>query len=131
MIFDDGTQPVNSIIIPKNTPLPCQNTQVFFTADPTSGAASRIRIHVLEGEANDPQACISVGTCMIEDLPPGLPADFPVEITFAYGEDGRLNVHAAAKMINRSANAEILRPQALTEQEMGTQHQLLKGLRIM
>jgi molecular chaperone DnaK (HSP70) len=47
---------------------------------------------VLEGESLNPDECITVGQALVRDLPPGLPEGYPVEVTFAYGTNGRLNV---------------------------------------
>jgi molecular chaperone DnaK len=121
----------NSIIIPKNTPLPAENTQTYLTVEPTSATSSYIQIQVLEGESHDPQACIPVGTCSIENLPAGLPANSPIQITFSYSEDGRLHVRALVKSVDRSASAEIIRPQALNAKDLETQQQLLVGLKIV
>src|SRR5262249_23632542 len=49
-------------------------------------------IHVVEGESERPEACISLGTCTIRDMPPELPAGWPVRVTYTYGANGRLHV---------------------------------------
>ena len=38
----------------------------------------RVRVKVLQGEANQADACISIGECWIEGLPPNLPFASPV-----------------------------------------------------
>ena len=79
----------NSILIKKNTQLPAAASKKFVTkmANQTS-----LAIQVLEGESLNPDECITVGQALIRDLPPGLPEGYPVEVTFAYGTNGRLNV---------------------------------------
>jgi len=80
---------VSKILIPKNTPLPRTVSRRFKTLKPDQRS---VRIVVLEGESEIPEACTRVGQCVIRGLPPGLPAGWPVEVRYSYGENGRLNV---------------------------------------
>ena len=68
---------LNKVLIPKNTPLPKSVSQRFRTHKSNQ---KNIAIRVLEGESELPEACTDVGTCVIRDLPAGLPAGWPVEV---------------------------------------------------
>ena len=68
----------NSILIPRNTPLPHSGSQVFRTGK--TGQA-RILIRIVEGEAPDPAACIQLGKFSIEPLPPASPPARPFGCT--------------------------------------------------
>jgi molecular chaperone DnaK len=106
---------VNRIIIRKNTPLPHSKSKKFktFKAD-----QSNVKITVLEGESEVPEACIEVGTCVIRDLPPNLPAGWPVEVRYSYQENGRLKV--SAKLVGHGARvtADFIRDNSLTDDDL-------------
>src|SRR5262249_47675671 len=53
---------VNHILIPKNTRLPVAASQVYRTVGDNQ---SRVRVKVLQGEAHQADACISIGECWI------------------------------------------------------------------
>ena len=82
----------NQILIPKNTPLP--HTVTEDRSRRTSRASRACVIRVVEGESERPEACIQVGVCTIDDLPPDLPAGSPVQVSYAYEENGQLEVTA-------------------------------------
>ncbi len=79
----------NRILIPKNTPLPVTVTKIFKTNKPGQQA---VVIRVVEGESERPEACIQVGMCKIDNLPQNLPQGTPVQIIYAYRENGELEV---------------------------------------
>jgi len=79
----------NQILIPKNSPLPRTITKVFKTNKPNQAA---VLIRVVEGESERPDACIQVGVCKIDNLPPNLPQGTPVQVSYAYHENGQLEV---------------------------------------
>ena len=126
---EDG-RPRNSVIIPRNTPIPCQETQEFRTAS-RSGPDSRIPIVILEGEAADPEACVRVGTCEVSGLPSGLPSGSVVRVTFAYSGDGRITVEAEVPAVSRRVRAEIARSAALTESRLQQETSAVSDLVIL
>ncbi|HEX3313588.1 MAG TPA: Hsp70 family protein [Gemmataceae bacterium] len=81
----------NQILIPKNTQLPTSVTRTFKTSKPNQ---QTVVIRIVEGESERPEACIQVGVCTATNLPPNLSAGTPVQVTYAYGEDGQLEVTA-------------------------------------
>ncbi len=89
---------LNQILIPKNTPLPKSVAKRFKTFKANQ---KNVRITILEGESEQPEACTQVGECIIRDLPPGLPAGWPVEVRYAYAENGRLRVQG--KLVGHDA----------------------------
>ncbi len=82
---------LNSILIPKNTPLPHSGSQVFQTGN---AGQTRITIRLIEGDAPDPAACSPLGRFVIQPLPPGLPAASPIRLNYSYDESGRIKVQA-------------------------------------
>ncbi len=81
----------NSILIPRNTPLPHSASQVFRTG---KTGQKRILIRIVEGEAPEPEACIQLGEFSIEPLPPGLPAGSPIRLQYSYDQSGRIKIRA-------------------------------------
>lgn len=106
---------VNRIIIPKNTPLPHAATRRFKTFKANQ---ANVRICVLEGESEIPEACTEVGVCVIRDLPPNLPAGWPVEVRYAYRENGRLQV--AARLVGHEAKVttQFVRDNSLSDDDL-------------
>jgi molecular chaperone DnaK len=99
-------QKINAILIPKNTPLPCRAARTFWTAEANQQA---VCVVVVEGESHRPEACITLGECIVRDLPPGLPKSTAVEVEYAYGADGRISVSARVPSIRYSRRIEIQR----------------------
>ena len=97
---------VNSIMIPKNTPLPCKQARVFTTAEENQQS---VRVVVLEGESSRPDDCIELGDCVIRGLPAGLPKGSKIEVTYQYQQDGRVAVSARMPATRQSARVEIRR----------------------
>ena len=106
---------MNRIIIRKNTPLPHAASQRFKTSMDNQ---PNVEIRVVEGESELPDACTEVGTCVIHDLPPNLPAGWPVEVRYAYQENGRLQV--AAKLLGHGNQviAEFIRDNSLDDDDL-------------
>ena len=85
------TRFVNSILIPRNTPLPHSGSQTYRTIKP---GQARIVIKLVEGESVNPDECIPLGEFAIEPLPPELPMGSPVKVNYAYDKSGRIKVQA-------------------------------------
>ncbi len=106
---------VNSMIIPRNTPLPVTRTKVFGTEAQNQRL---VRVPIVEGETRDPHGCTQIGECVIHELPPGLPKGSPVEITFRYDSSGRVHVRAVELMYNTTASAEIHRTSGFGQSDL-------------
>jgi len=94
----DTGQKVNAVLIPRDTTLPAKITRRFVTRHADQ---RRIAILVLEGESSIPSECTVIGRAMIRDLPPNLSAGHPVEVTYEYSSNGRLNVHAKVPEVQK------------------------------
>lgn len=78
----------NSIIVPKNSKIPCKASETFGTVRENQ---SSIKITVLQGDAKAPEDCVHLGEAYLENLPAS-PEGSPVEITFSYDSSNILNV---------------------------------------
>jgi molecular chaperone DnaK len=117
----------NDILIPKNTQLPAASSRVYYTL---ADNQSRVRVRVLQGEAAQADACIPVGECWIDGLPPGLPKGSPVQVRCAVAANGLIDVMALDMTSGRMARAEIHRSSGLSEDEIAREATWVKGLRI-
>ncbi len=106
---------VNAVMIKKNTPLPHAATRRFQTAKPNQG---NVRICILEGESELPDACTEVGVCIIKDLPPNLPAGWPIEVRFHYCENGRLQVEGKLVGHDATVTTEFIRDNSLSDDDL-------------
>ena len=89
----------NHVMIPRNTPIPCNATQRFVT---NTDNPRSIHIRLLEGEVSDVEACTVIGDFRVVDLPPGLAAGSPIEIEYGYDRSGHIHV-AARELVNGTA----------------------------
>jgi molecular chaperone DnaK len=118
---------VNDILIPKNTPLPTAASRVYRTVVENQ---QRVRVKVLQGEAHQADACISIGECWIEGLPPNLPKRAPVQVRCGCGSNGLIDVMALDMTSGKMARAEIHRSSGLSEEEVAREREWVSELRI-
>jgi molecular chaperone DnaK len=76
----------NIILIPKNTPVPCQISQVFLT---TSANQTSVTADVTQGEGSDIGHVEHLAQDVLE-LPPGRPAGQRIKITYSYDVNERM-----------------------------------------
>jgi molecular chaperone DnaK len=105
----------NKILIPRNTPLPAKKSAPCVTkqADQRS-----VIVEVLEGESLDPKQCSSIGKTIIRDLPPNLPKGWPIDVTYEYGVNGRLNVRAKVRGTDKEVSLELERDESMSADRM-------------
>ena len=97
-----ATQLAFRAILSKNTALPCEGTQVAYTAEPNE---TSIVIPILEGDESGGGE--EIGRVTIAGLPPGRPSAQPVEVKMRYDRDGILEVEAVDRTTQRLAQAKI------------------------
>ena len=114
----------NGIIIPRNTPLPVSARRKFKTAKDDQRS---ILVQIVEGESPAADDCTPIGRCTVADLPPGLPAQSPVDVTFPYQADGRLKVRVQVPQTNRQLDTEIVRENGLSKEHMDAWRQFISG----
>jgi molecular chaperone DnaK len=118
---------INDILVPKNTPLPTAASRVYRTVVANQ---QRVRVKVMQGEARQADACISIGECWIEDLPPNLPKRSPIQVRCGCGSNGLIDVMALDMTSGKMARAEIHRSSGLSEEEIAREAEWVRGLRI-
>lgn len=118
---------INDILIPKNTQLPTAASRVYRTVVENQ---SRVRVKVLQGEAHQADACISIGECWIEGLPPNLPKASPIQVRCGVGSNGLIDVMALDMTSGKMARTEIHRSSGLSDEEIAREAEWVRSLRI-
>jgi molecular chaperone DnaK len=77
----------NRIILKKNTSLPCENTQMFYTM--TEGQ-KEVEVNITQGEDTDVQYVNRIATHKFQ-LPEGRPAKCPIKVTYSYDVNQRMH----------------------------------------
>jgi molecular chaperone DnaK len=106
--FKPGSlEPINTVLIPRNTPLPTKGQHTFQTLRDNQ---RNVAATVLEGESEDPRFCTPIGKCTVQ-LEPGLPKGTDVEVSCHYKTDGLIYVAARIPATKESAQVELRREQ--------------------
>jgi len=77
----------NRIILKKNTPLPCEASQTFYTV---SKGQTRLEVTITQGEDTAVEYVNKIATHKLE-LPPDRPAQCPIEVTYSYDVNQRMH----------------------------------------
>jgi molecular chaperone DnaK len=123
---EEGVQ--NSIVIAKNTPIPCSMTQVYTTSEPNE---RRIEVDITQGEDSDPRYVDLIGRITLE-VPPNRPAGCEVAVTYSYDENQRVRARVMDKSSGRSEEIAVTYKGAgiLSEAELLKRGSALRQLRI-
>jgi molecular chaperone DnaK len=112
----------NDIIIKKNSRLPASETKSYQTAHP---GQQSIVLQVVQGDAPDPSACITLGAFNVTGLPAARPAGSPVKITFSYDTKGRVHVTSEDIESGQTMTTEITRSGGLDDASITAEAQRL------
>lgn len=122
-----GEERVNSKLVLKNTQLPAAADRVFYTSHPNQ---SKVRVRILQGEANQSAACIPVGECWIEKLPRDLPKGSPIRVRCGVAANGLIEVTAVDLTSGKTAKAEIHRTGGLEPDDLEAESKYVSRLKI-
>jgi molecular chaperone DnaK len=115
----------NAILIPRNTPLPVAAKRIFKTQKESQRS---ILVQIVEGESASPDDCSQIGKCSVRDLPPGLPAQTPIEVRFRYHENGRLAIQVNVPGTDKELHHEISRENSLTQDQLDSWRMYISGV---
>jgi molecular chaperone DnaK len=122
-----GDERLNDILIPKNTQLPTAASRVYRTVAENQ---SKVRAKVLQGEAPKADACISIGECWIEGLPPNLPKASPVQVRCGVASNGLIDVMALDMTSGKAIRTVIHRSSGLSDEEIAREAAWVQALAI-
>ena len=105
----------NDILIPKNSRLPASITKTYQTA---YDGQQRFVLQVVQGDAPDPTANITIGMVEVTQLPPDRPAGSLVKVTYSYDRKGRIHVTAEDLAAGKLVAAEITRQAGLAADQI-------------
>jgi len=77
----------NRIILNKNTPLPCERSQLFYTM---SDNQAELSVTITQGEDTDVRYVNKIATHKFR-LPEGRPAGCPIKVTYGYDQNQRMH----------------------------------------
>ena len=77
----------NRIILRKNTPLPCETSQTFYTL---KEGQKEVEVTITQGEGTDVEFVNTIATYKLE-LPPDRPAECPIKVTYSYDVNQRMH----------------------------------------
>lgn len=120
-------QRINDILIPKNTMLPTAASRVYYTKTENQ---QKVRVKVLQGEAPEANACIPIGECWIDGLPPNLPNRSPVQVRCGVASNGLIEVLALDMTSGKMAHTVIHRANGLSDDEIAREAAFVRSLRI-
>jgi molecular chaperone DnaK len=122
----DNTELVFNLVM-KNSTVPVEATQRFGT---NKDNQENVNIRIMENEVGDksllPADALDIGNAIME-VPLGLPANSPIDVTFRLNEEGRLDITAIELSQNRQLDFtietnSILQGQALEEARVKNQN---------
>ena len=102
----------NNILIQPNSPLPARGNIVGYTAIANQ---SEVAIEVFEGDCDDLDLCTFIGSGIIKEIPPGLPASSPVDVTFELTEESAIHVVAVETTHGTNCNFTLTREGGMSE----------------
>ncbi len=92
----------NSIILKKNTPLPCESTQTFYTM---ANGQTQLQVTITQGEDEDPDFVNKIATEIFE-LPPNRPANRPIHVRYSYDVNQRMHCRFLDEESGRALDVE-------------------------
>lgn len=112
-----------SNIIPRNSPIPIRQNQVYYTIYENQTTVS---FKVYEGESLNPQECVLIGGFNLEKLPPNRPPGVPLSVTMQYTADGIIEVTAIDLPTKKDAKITIYYEHGLTKKQFDDGQSRLK-----
>ncbi|MFT4640404.1 MAG: molecular chaperone DnaK [Verrucomicrobiales bacterium] len=118
----------NSVVIPKNTPIPCSISEVYATSEDNE---TSIEVDITQGEDEDPRFVDVIGRITLQ-VPEGRPAGCKVTVSYAYDENQRVQARVTDEEtgISKEIQIEYKGEGVLSEEEVERKAAFLKKLRI-
>ena len=93
---------INAVIIPKNTPIPCQKTDHFYLEHEDQTQA---RIEILQGEADAARDdCLLIGELLLDNLPTETQRTERIEVRYTIDANGMVTATATDKVSGNPIN---------------------------
>ena len=92
----DRSAYLNSILIPKNTPIPCSHT-LPYTLRTRKDKDNALDVYVLQGELESPLECAVIRKCIMNGIVHQQGGRAVLDVTYAYNESGIVDVSAVQR----------------------------------
>lgn len=92
----DGAKYVNSIIVPKNKPIPCAETRPYTLSVRRSGE-NKLEVFMTQGETDSPMGCLYLGKYVFTGIPQLTSRTAVIDMTYSYNESGTVDVSAVER----------------------------------
>jgi len=87
---------VHSVIIPKNTPIPCKRVDTFFLEHEDQREA---KVEILQGEADaERDDCLVIGEIVLDNLPPEPKRTCRIQVEYVLDSNGMVTATATDKV---------------------------------
>lgn len=91
----EGTAYVNSLILPKNRPIPCRETRPFRHRT-RPGASNWLEVFMTQGESDSPADVSYLGRYVLGEIPHQADGEVVLDVEYRYDESG--TVHVAGRV---------------------------------
>ena len=118
----------NSVVIPKNTPIPCSMSQTYLTSEDNE---RMIEVEITQGDDFDPRYVDVIGKIALE-VPPDRPAGCEVTVTYSYDENQRVRaeIYDAESGLKHNIDIDYMGKGVLTEEDIQRKSAYLKQIKI-
>lgn len=92
-INEDRSKYINSILIPKNSPIPASQVRPYKFRT-SSVKTNQLEVYITQGESENPLECNILGKYTFADIQHSSNTDSTIDISYSYDENGTVNVLA-------------------------------------
>ena len=92
----DRSAYVNSVILPKNAEIPCEETRPYQQRT-RRGGENRVEVFMTQGETEGPDEVAYIGRYVVSDVPHAPSGVSVVDVTYRYDRSGTVEVGASAR----------------------------------
>jgi Mg-chelatase subunit ChlD len=92
-VSSDGERYVNSVILPKNSPIPSEVARPYELAT-RRGPENELDVYMTQGESADPAACLFLGRYHFREIPGGKDGKAVLDVSYAYDANTVVRVSA-------------------------------------
>jgi molecular chaperone DnaK len=103
---EDSLKYINSIIIPKNTPIPCSQTRPFQIRT-GKNRENKVEVYMLQGESDSPLKTNILGKYVFSDVKHSTSQTAVLDIQYSYNRSGVVSVSAMQRETKKSLSLTI------------------------
>jgi Mg-chelatase subunit ChlD len=100
-VSEDGKRYVNSVILPRNHPIPSTATRPYTLAT-DAGQPGELEVYMTQGDSSDPTTCSFLGKYRFSAVPPDKGGKATLDITYRYDASGVVQVTAQDRQTRKA-----------------------------